>query len=170
MELTRYSSLADLSGGQDLIAGLWREAFRDSAAAAGRDFDGDFARHAGRRDFQLLVARDPHPVGFAYGYSGERGQWWPEWVASAAPAPVVREWLDVPHLEVVELAVAPAARGRGIGRSLLEVLLHGSPHARAVLTTESGNTSARHLYRETGWQLLVEDLYPGWCLYGWTAT
>ncbi|WP_165555823.1 hypothetical protein [Kribbella pittospori] len=43
--------------------------------------------HAERDDFKLVAARsDGRIVGFAYGFTGQRGQWWPDRVAAAVPA------------------------------------------------------------------------------------
>jgi hypothetical protein len=68
-------------------------------------------RHADRDGFRCALARrDGRVVGFAYGYTGQRGQWWPEHVASHAPEDVVRDWLGG-HFEFVELAVEPAEIG-----------------------------------------------------------
>ena len=43
-------------------------------------------RHAARAGFRLVLAReDGRLVGFAYGYTGERGQWWTDRAAEALP-------------------------------------------------------------------------------------
>ena len=53
-------------------------------------------------------------VGFAYGYVGERGQWWSDRVVEALPVAVTDVWVGG-HFEFVELAVLPDYRGQGIG-------------------------------------------------------
>ena len=49
-------------------------------------------------------------LGFGWCYVGERGQFWPDLVVRTLPREVTDEWVGG-HLEVVELAVDPAARG-----------------------------------------------------------
>jgi hypothetical protein len=44
-------------------------------------------RHAARRDFDFLGVREgDRIVGFTYGYTGQRGQWWTDRVAAAMDA------------------------------------------------------------------------------------
>lgn len=62
--------------------------------------------------------------------------------------------------EVHELAVRPAAQGRGLGRELLAALLAAVPAARAWLVTAAVATRAVRLYRATGWRQLAEGWAP----------
>jgi ribosomal protein S18 acetylase RimI-like enzyme len=62
---------------------------------------------------------------------------------------------------VQRLAVHPAARGRGLGRSLVGDVLrwmrrHGA--ARALVNTQQGNEAALALYRACGFRVLPEGL------------
>jgi ribosomal-protein-alanine N-acetyltransferase len=57
------------------------------------------------------------------------------------------------ELEIVNVAVAPSLRGRGIGRALLQFFLEQGRLAgacRAVLEVRSGNLAARALYASCG--------------------
>ncbi|HET6698306.1 MAG TPA: hypothetical protein VFG88_04400 [Nocardioidaceae bacterium] len=56
---------------------------------------------------QALVA-DATPVGFAYGYTGSRGEYWPDRVVEALGDDLADEWVGGPF-ELVELAVLPPA-------------------------------------------------------------
>lgn len=65
--------------------------------------------------------------------------------------------------EVRALAVAPHARGRGLGRTLIRAVTdraaaHGVRHL--VLSTQPGMAAARHLYQEAGFIRLPER---DWC-------
>ena len=65
--------------------------------------------------------------------------------------------------EVRALAVAPQARGRGLGRALIEAVTdraatHGVRHL--VLSTQPGMAAARHLYADAGFTRLPER---DWC-------
>lgn len=113
-------------------------------------------RHTGRDGFVFLVARDGGRLsGFGYGYAGAYGHWWTEHVARALSREQRVEWLDVPHFEVVELHVRPAAQRRGVGSLLLAQLLSRQPFDRAVLTTQSGSRQARSFYAKNGWSELA---------------
>jgi ribosomal protein S18 acetylase RimI-like enzyme len=122
--------------------------------------------HASRAGFRMVTLRlGPDLQGFAYGYTGERGQWWTDTVSGAVPAEVDQGWFGG-HFEVVELAVDPAAQGRGFGAALMEQLLLGLPHDRALLTTYAGGRPAPRLYRRLGWTRLAERALPDSDLYG----
>lgn len=112
-----------------------------------------FDRHRARRDYRLALALDGEAVlGFAWGYRGERGQFWPDLVARTLPS-VGAEWVG-DHFEFVDLAVHPDLRGRGIGRRLHDALLSGVT-GRALLGTSADDTDpAVRLYESCGWQTL----------------
>jgi ribosomal protein S18 acetylase RimI-like enzyme len=122
--------------------------------------------HASREGFRMVtVRRGPDLSGFAYGYTGERGQWWTDTVASGVPADVDQGWFGG-HFEVVELAVDPAAQGRGFGAALMEHVVLGLPHDRALLTTYADDRPAPRLYRRLGWTRLAERALPDSDLWG----
>jgi ribosomal protein S18 acetylase RimI-like enzyme len=125
------------------------------------------ARHAVRRDFRMAVAYQDSsaPVGFAYGYVGELGQFWPDRVAGALPAATVRDWVGG-HFEFVELAVLSSFRRRGIGGALHDALMTDLPSDRALLSTDDEDTPAVRLYRSRGWRRLGQ-LEPGVQVMGW---
>jgi ribosomal protein S18 acetylase RimI-like enzyme len=61
--------------------------------------------------------------------------------------------------EIRALAVLPAARGDGLGRSLLASALDRAVHAgarRMVLSTEPAMKTAHHLYESTGFRRIPE--------------
>jgi GNAT superfamily N-acetyltransferase len=127
--------------------------------------------HAGRRDFVFLVALERDElVGFGYGYTGERGQWWSDAVARSLSPPQRERWLDPPHFEVVELHVRPSRQRSGIGSALLAQLLSRQPHDRALLSTQTASGKARGFYGKNGWTELADvDFgagYPGYLVLG----
>jgi ribosomal protein S18 acetylase RimI-like enzyme len=114
-----------------------------------------WTRHSGRAGFQLARAYGPGGlVGFAYGYTGEPGQWWTDNARAALGPELADEWLGG-HFEVVSIGVLAASRGAGTGRALLRALLGGLPHDRLLLMTASEPTDPAHrLYTSAGWQVI----------------
>lgn len=114
-----------------------------------------YERHVNRRGFRLVAARDDDTlVGFAYGYVGERGQYWSDRVAAALPPDVVADWVGG-HFEFVELGVLPSHRRQGLGRRLHDALMDGAPGERALLgTADDPHDPAVRLYRSCGWRKL----------------
>ncbi len=82
-------------------------------------------------------------------------QLWPQGNAVRGPG----------EAEIRALAVAPAARGRGVGRALLAAVTqraaaHGIAHL--VLLTQTGMVAAQHLYTSAGFSRLpARDWSPG---------
>ncbi|MBB6119336.1 GNAT family N-acetyltransferase [Nocardiopsis algeriensis] len=122
--------------------------------------------HAHHPGFRSVVAlRQGTPIGFAYAFHGLPGQWWHDTVAiglrAAAGHGHTRHWLS-DALEIAEVHVRPDAQGQGVGRSLLHALCEGRPERTAVLSTRSGPSAARHLYRSCGFTEVLEDFtFPG---------
>jgi ribosomal protein S18 acetylase RimI-like enzyme len=119
----------------------WREAVWD--------------KHSVRNGFRLARAYDAEVlVGFAYGYTGEHGQWWTDNALKVLDLEVAEAWLGG-HFELVSIGVLDAARRGGIGRGLMHVLLEGLPHERLLLMTSSDPSDpARRLYASEGWDVL----------------
>jgi ribosomal protein S18 acetylase RimI-like enzyme len=112
------------------------------------------------------VSRDAGKLtGFAYGFTGHRGQWWSDRVAAAVDPELADEWIGG-HFEVVELAVIVEAQRQGLGAALMTALMADLPNRRALLTTYVDDRPAPRLYRRLGWKLLVPDLGWGSALYG----
>ncbi len=155
----------------DDLAHVYRAAFcapgsAEPASTVERFREQQLPAHTQRAGFRCALAdRRGLLTGFAYGYTGEQGQWWTDHVAARVPAPVRQEWLGG-HFELVELAVDPTHQRRGLGEDLMTRLLAGLPHARALLTTYRDDRPATRLYRRLGWRLIAEHALEGSDLYG----
>ena len=126
----------------------------------GRDGRAAFREHAEYPGYRGVVAvEEGSAVGYAYGYTTEPGQYYHEALRAVLPRSTYGRWL-ADCFELVELGVVPAARGRGLGGRLHDVLLDGLPHATSVLTTGVDNHPARALYEGRGWQALFEPFDP----------
>ena len=120
-----------------------------------------WAPHSQREGFRLARAYEGNTlVGFAYGYTGERGQWWTDRALQVLPDAVGGAWLGG-HFELVSLGVLPAARSRGIGRALLRRLTADLPHDRRVLmATADAADPARRLYESEDWHPIGPGVGP----------
>jgi len=144
-----------------------RPPFNESPSEAARWRDESLPKHAARAGFRMRAAReDGRLVGFAYGYTGERGQWWTDQMAAAITPEVAASWLGG-HFEFVTLAVLPTHERQGIGTALHDALLADLPHRTALLTTTADETApARRLYHRQGWQLLAAPVLENAALLG----
>jgi ribosomal protein S18 acetylase RimI-like enzyme len=125
---------------------------------------------ADRRGDPVVMLRDPRLAGYLEGWPREGdqgliaidnnamplGACWLRYRSADAPgygflAP------DVPELTI---AVAPQARGNGVGRALLraiaaEAIAAGLP--ALSLSVVHANDAARHLYRDEGWRIVMSE-------------
>lgn len=143
----------------DEIVDVYREAFTapgyDETTDDVERFRSSLPQHADREGFRLeLGRRAGRLVGFAYGYTGGRGQWWTDRILTRVPKSITDVWVDG-HFEFVELAVRPSEQGLGIGQALHDGLLDGLPQHRALLGTWTEDRPARWLYLRSGWQELA---------------
>jgi GNAT superfamily N-acetyltransferase len=81
--------------------------------------------------------------------------------AAALPEPEALRWLGGRCLEIVHVAVEPAAQRRGIGTHLLEALVSGAPAPTGVLSCHPAATPAQQLYLRHGWMLLTREFRTG---------
>ncbi len=113
-----------------------------------------FERHAGRDGYRLAAAIDDDQViGFAWGYIGQRGQYWPDLVHEALPPEVVAQWVG-DHFEFVELAVLPGHRRHGLAQALHDRLLDGVKRRSLLSTSDDPGDAAVRLYTRSGWRTL----------------
>jgi ribosomal protein S18 acetylase RimI-like enzyme len=152
------------------VEALWRLAF---PATTEERLSEILPRHTQRRGFRFLAARDEDGMlaGFVYGYLGGPGEWWHDHVAAALGPEEVSRWLAPGHFELVELGVRPDVRRRGLGGRLHDELLARVDAPTAVLSTEQDNEPALALYRNRGWELIVDELsfgseYPPFVVLG----
>jgi GNAT superfamily N-acetyltransferase len=140
------------------VASVYAAAFAGPPYSRGpahvQGFQDALRRHVDRSGFVALGAlvRD-RIVGFTYGYTTDRDQWWHEQVRAALGTRADRWLTDA--FEYVELALEPRWRRLGIGRRLHDALLGSQSHPRAVLSTIDAVTAGRRLYESAGWQVLV---------------
>ena len=124
-------------------------------------------KHSGRSGFRLARAYSVDAlVGFAYGYTGEHGQWWTDNALKVLDPDTAEAWLGG-HFELVSIGVLDAARRGGIGRRLMRTLLQGLPHERLLLMTSSDPSDpARRLYASEGWHVLGPGIGDGQVIMG----
>ena len=144
------------SGGLQFGASVWpcyEQVFGDFADYATWRSD-LFERHARRDGYRLAAATDDDQViGFAWGYVGQRGQYWSDLVHDALPPEVVAQWVG-DHFEIVELAVLPGHRRNGLGQMLHDRLLDGVKRRCLLSTSDDPDDPAVRLYTRSGWRKL----------------
>lgn len=165
--MTSYDVLTAVTDGDaEEVFGVYDAVFGDQP-----DFrawrTGVWDRHTGRSGFRLARAHDAgRLVGFGYGYTGERGQWWTDRAAEVLGPDVAEEWLGG-HFELVSIGVVAEARGAGVGGDLLRTLVAGLPQERWVLMTSAdADDPARHLYAAQGWEVVGPGLRDGQVIMG----
>ncbi|MEV4437839.1 GNAT family N-acetyltransferase [Streptomyces sp. NPDC049577] len=124
------------------------EAEDDFAAAARR-----FRSQTRRADFRIALARtvSGEPVGLAYGHPLDATTRWWDPLSAAVPAETRRED-GRRSFGVLELAVRPPWRGRGVGRRLHDALLEDCAAERAVLNVRCDVVAAQAAYRAWGYR------------------
>ena len=113
--------------------------------------------------FKICVGKNSERqiIGFAYGYTGQPGQWWYDSVARGLGEKRSAEWQS-DCFEFMEFAVVPSAQGQGIGGRIHDILLQAVPNTNALLSTPRLETLALYLYRRRGWITLLDDFFfPG---------
>ena len=93
-------------------------------------------------------------VGMTYGYHLAPGDWWGDLVRAALSPQSQRNWLSDAFI-LVEIGVAPALQGCGIGPLLINALLTDRPERAVVLSTRT-DARAHNLYRRLGFEVLTE--------------
>ena len=114
--------------------------------------DSIWNRHRSRADYRLAAAEERgRVVGFAWGHTGQLGQYWPDLV-SRTFGDSVTNWVGR-RFEFIELAVAPGERRKGFGGRLPDALVAGLPHERGLLDTSADPADpAVALYLQRGWR------------------
>lgn len=137
------------------LAAIYGEAFGVSQDERAWFVESALLRHCRHEGFTGLLAFEGDvPAGFVYGYRSVPGRWWHDTVRPAIVDAGAGRWLD-DAFEFVELAVAPAHQGRGIGADLHDAVLARAAGATALLSTAWGRTVARSMYDRRGWEVLV---------------
>ncbi|MFJ9058974.1 GNAT family N-acetyltransferase [Streptomyces sp. NPDC102409] len=122
--------------------------------SAGARYTERLAADAGRPGFTAALALDGDTVnGFATAWTTPRA--FPSdrsygHVAEALGPDRTEAWLSG-AVEVDELAVAPDARGTGLGADLLAAVTRAAPDGRCWLLTSAGAEATLRFYRRAGW-------------------
>ena len=110
-------------------------------------------RQASSSGFEAVIActAEGRLVGFVYGLPLSPASTWWEGLEPAAPEEFTRE-SGTRTVAVIDLAVLPSHRGRGLGRRLLEEFLSGRREERATLATDPEQQSVQEMYERWGWR------------------
>jgi ribosomal protein S18 acetylase RimI-like enzyme len=115
------------------------------------DYRTRMSRQIPARGFEAVTARDEGALaGFAYGLPLSRSSWW-DGLEPSPPDGFTTETGER-TFAVIDLAVRPAHRGRGLGRRLMDELLAGRTEERATLATGVDEHENQRMYRRWGWR------------------
>ena len=161
----RVTGAAELAAHEDAIIGVYDRAFREwpynhNHTAAER-FREALRTHAVYPDFEAtLLYEGESLLGFTYGHTNAPDQWWYRQIACHLRRRDREQVFDGAWV-IVELAVDPDARRRGLGRHLLRTATTGRPHRWAVLSTVVAESAAVSLYRDEGFVPLIDEfIFP----------
>ena len=102
--------------------------------------------------FATITARiDGKLIGFIYGLPlGSSAAWWQGLEPPQPEAFTVETGSRT--CAVIDLAVLPAHRGRGLGRRLVDAFLESRSEERATLATNPAKTEIQQMYERWGWE------------------
>ncbi|MFB4213226.1 GNAT family N-acetyltransferase [Shouchella sp. JSM 1781072] len=152
--MQRLSTLTkeQLAQAATLYTDVWQEDQEECLAR--------FQKHATYPHFHSSAMMiNEQMIGFIYGYTSQKGQYYHDLLANHMDHATYLEWLSN-CFEVVELLVHPTYRQRGIATTLLHQLLNKAPNQTALLTTQQENMPARMLYEHEGWTLISDSFIP----------
>ena len=113
-----------------------------------------FEKHAKSPGHRLVLTQEDDSVtGYAWGYTGQRGQYWSDLLCDSLPEPIASQWVGG-HFDVVELAVLPTHRRRGLGQALHDCLLEDVTGRCLLGTSSDPDGPAVRLYTRSGWRTL----------------
>jgi len=108
-------------------------------------------RQAQSPGFRTIIARrEEMLVGFVYGLPLSVGTGWWNGLEPKMPAGFVEE-NGSRTLAVIDLAVLPSERGKGLGRRLMSELLSSGPQERATLASAPHAVENHQMYERWGW-------------------
>ena len=97
----------------------------------------------------------PTKTRFVFGFDFYPENWWAQQIQNRLS--VDRDWYS--HtFELNELAVLPSHQRKGIGRQLMEALIHSLSHIIILLgTAQTNNEHVISLYQSLGFENVIED-------------
>lgn len=169
MRATLYDTAppdAVLDAAVDVYAAAFGRAPYFETAEQAESFREQVHRYAAERaGFRLVTVEDDGAMrGIGMAVLAYPGMWWREKVAADLTPADADRWLGPKCLEVVEVAVAPGAHGRGLGKLVHDVLISGSPAPTAALICHPEAKVAQRLYSGRGWHLIGRNERGSWLM------
>jgi ribosomal protein S18 acetylase RimI-like enzyme len=144
-------------------------AFGDDFADYSTWYSDLFEKHARRSGHRLALTQEDDVVtGYGWGYVGQRGQYWSDLLSDSLPEHIASEWVGG-HFDVVELAVLPQYRRKGLGQAVHDCLLSGVSRRCLLGTSSDPDDPAVRLYTRAGWKT-IGTLRPGTQVMGLDRT
>jgi ribosomal protein S18 acetylase RimI-like enzyme len=142
-----------------IYADVYAEPPYGETAADVDDFARDWPRRASQPGFRLAVAYDgDQPIGFSFGHRLPADTAWWSGVLDDVPSDLIAE-RPGRTFAVIELAVRPEHRRRGVARRLHDALLAGRSEERVTLLCRPEAEPAQRAYSAWGY-LRVARIRP----------
>ncbi|MGP4114092.1 GNAT family N-acetyltransferase [Streptomyces sp. 4N509B] len=148
--LSRWQAEGEREDVADLYVGATREV-PGVRPLAREEFVRRFVDHDIQRPgFDMVMAGDPAPAGYAYGFRAERGSSWWDGFAEV-PADLGELTRSRQILLVGGLVVTPARRRAGLATRMVRELLTRTDASLALTLAEPGNVAARSALVSWDW-------------------
>lgn len=146
------TGLAQLCTIRDLYAEVYAEPPYCEGPADVAEFAADWPRRVGHPHFQLVIARwGSEPIGFSFGHQLPAQTGW--WDGALTPLP---DHITVEYsgrtFAIIEIAVRPRYRRRGVARRMHAALTAGLLEERITLLVRPDAPAPQHAYRSWGYQ------------------
>lgn len=147
------------AGKRDLVDALYAEIYAEAPYREGpkemRAFAQGWPRRLAQPGFRLVLARpadgDREPIAFGFGYQLAPDTHWWETLIDPMPAELTEEWPGR-TFAIIELAVRPPDRRRGIGRALHDALLSDRSEERVTLLVRPDASAPQAAYAAWGYR------------------
>lgn len=160
------TGLDQLGAVRELYAEIYAEAPYGEGPADVADFAADWPRRVTSPNFRLVLARRADEIiGFAFGVQLEAGTGWWDGALTPLPEDITAEYPGR-TFAIIEIAVRPRYRQRGVARRMHAKLIDGLTEERVTLLVRPDAPAPWHAYQSWGYRPVGQiQPFPGGPVY-----